>query len=121
MQAVLAGNNLLYAGAGKRTPFYIHALIVNSCIESSWKCMNGASQIAKLLAKKLGKNGGEIFRNCEVKKIVGKDGKVVFVETGEGQQIYADQFISNIDPVKTLEMTESSLYQRIVSQAGEKY
>src|SRR5258705_206752 len=41
LQAVLAGNNMLYAGSGEATPFYIHALTVNSYIESAWRCLDG--------------------------------------------------------------------------------
>jgi all-trans-retinol 13,14-reductase len=109
LQAVLAGNNLLYAGAGNRTPFYILALTINSCIESAWRCVNGGSQIAKLLVKKLREYGGEIIRNCEISKIVTEDGKVRFAQTKDGRKIYADNFVSNTDPVKTLEMTDSNL------------
>ena len=47
LQAVLAGTNFLYAGDGERTPFYVHALTVNSYIESSYRCVNGGSQITK--------------------------------------------------------------------------
>lgn len=108
LQAVLAGNNLLYAGAGKRTPFYIHALIVNSCIESSWKCVNGGSQITKLMIQQMREKGGEIIRNCEVTKIEAEDGKAVYVETIKGEKFYADNFISNISPVKTLELIDAA-------------
>lgn len=52
LQAILVGNNALYVGRADETPFYIHALILNSYIESSWKCINGGSQIGKALAKK---------------------------------------------------------------------
>ena len=109
LQAILAANNALYAGQADKTPFYVHALILNSYIESSWKCVDGGSQIAKLLAKKIRENGGEIIRNCEVKKIVEENGLVSYVECQDGAKIYAKQFISNIHPVKTLEMTETPL------------
>ena len=52
LQAVLGGNNLLYAGQPQKTPFYVHALILNSYIESSWKCMDGGSQISKAYTQK---------------------------------------------------------------------
>jgi len=35
LQQVLAGNNSLYAGQADKTPLYVHALILNSYIESS--------------------------------------------------------------------------------------
>lgn len=108
LQEVLVGNNLLYVGYPE-TPFYIHALIVNSYIESAYKCVNGGSQLAKIMVQNIRKFGGEIIRNCEVKKIHAEEDKVVYVETSNGKRIYAKQFISNVHPVKTMEMTDSSL------------
>ena len=107
LQAVLAGNNPLYAGQGDKTPFYVHALILNSYIESSYKCIDGGSQISKILAKKIREHGGVIHRNAEVKKIVEENGAVTHVELANGSRLYAKDFISNMHPVKTLEMTQS--------------
>ncbi len=76
LQAVLAGNNSLYAGQPGRTPFYVHALISNHYIESSWKCIDGGSQIGKYMAKNIRERGGIIHRNAEVKKIVEENGKI---------------------------------------------
>src|SRR5690606_32940889 len=44
LRAVLAGTNFLYAGIEDKTPFYVHALSINSYIESAWRCLNGGSQ-----------------------------------------------------------------------------
>lgn len=109
LQAVLAGNNSLYAGQGDKTPLYVHALILNSYIESSWKCVDGGSQIAKLMAKNIRDRGGVIVRNMAVKKIVADGEKASYVELSDGSKVYADHFISNIHPVKTMEITESPL------------
>lgn len=108
LQEILAGNNLLYVGYPE-TPFYIHALIINSYIESAYKCVNGGSQLAKIMVQNIRAHGGEILRNCEVKKIHAEDDKVTYVETGSGKRIYAKYFISNVHPAKTMEMTDSSL------------
>jgi len=107
LQAVLAGNNALYAGQGGKTPFYVHALILNSYIESSYKCVDGGSQISKILAKQIRNEGGQIYRNAEVKRIVEENGMVSYAELANGSRIYAKEFISNIHPVKTLEITQS--------------
>lgn len=109
LQAVLAGNNALYAGQADKTPFYVHALILNSYIESSYKCVDGGSQIAKYIAKNIRSRGGVIKRHCEVKRIVVEDGKVSHVETANGVNIHGRQFISNVHPVQTLEITDSDL------------
>jgi all-trans-retinol 13,14-reductase len=109
LQGVLAGNNALYAGQPGKTPFYVHALILNHYIISSWKCVNGGSQIAKHLAINIRRNGGEIRRNCEVKKIIEENGRITCVELADGSFVYGSEFISNIHPVKTLEMTDTEL------------
>lgn len=109
LQAVLAGNNTLYAGQGGKTPLYVHAMILNSYIESSWKCIDGGSAISKFMAQNLRKHGGEIRRNAEVKRIVVEDGKVTSVELIDGTYITAKNFISNMHPVRTLDMTETDI------------
>src|SRR5690606_33637329 len=38
LQAVLAGTNFLYAGQEDKTPFYVHALTVNSYLQSAYRC-----------------------------------------------------------------------------------
>ena len=113
LQIVLAGNNSLYAGQPGKTPFYVHALISNHYIESSWKCIDGGSQIGKYMAKNIRERGGIIHRNTEVKKIVEENGKIAYVELANGTRMYADVFISNIHPVKTLEITETELIKKV--------
>lgn len=109
LQAVLAGNNTLYAGKGGMTPFYVHAMILNSYIESSWKCIDGGSAIGKYMVQNIRENDGDIRRNSEVKRIVVEDGKVSSVELKDGSFITAKYFISNMHPVRTLEMTETKI------------
>ena len=106
LQNVLAGSNPLYAGYPDRTPLYMHALVVNTYIESAWKCVDGGAQIARLLAKEIKKNGGEIFNYTEVQRLIVKDKKVTAVETTDGRRIEADNFISNIHPAQTMNMIE---------------
>lgn len=113
LQAVLMGNNALYVGRSDETPFYIHALILNSYIESSWKCINGGSQIGKALAKKIREAGGEIIRHCEIKKIQVENERVVYAEAADGRKFEGDIFISNIHPSKTMEITHTHLIKNI--------
>jgi all-trans-retinol 13,14-reductase len=109
LQAVLGGNNLLYAGVADKTPFHMHALIMNSYIESSWKCVDGGSQIAKLIVENIRSYGGEITRNCEVKKIVESNGLITHVEAKDGRRFEGSSFISNISPLATINITTSKL------------
>ena len=113
LQAVLVGNNALYVGIPYETPFYVHALIVNSYIESAWKCINGGSQIGKLLSANIRSLGGEIFRHCDVQKIHVEGDKAIYAETADGRKFYADKFISNIHPSKTMELTTTDVIRKV--------
>jgi len=109
LRQVLAGNNMLYAGVADKTPFYIHALITNSYIESSWKCVDGGSQIAKLLSKRISALGGVIHRNTRVTKIVGSEDKITHIVLENGNTVKGKYFISNLHPSQTMEITESDM------------
>jgi len=101
--AVLAGSNFLYAG-GKNTPLYVHALSVNSYIKSSWRCVDGGSQISRLLIKRIKEFGGEVYNYQEVVKFGFEENDLVSVITKGGKEIKADLFISNIEPKLTIKM-----------------
>ncbi len=103
LKSVLAGSNFLYAGY-TNTPFYVHALSINSYILSSWRCVNGGGQIADLLIKRIKEFGGEIYNYQEVIKFNFKNGLLNSVSTKKGNNIKGDIFISNIEPKLTLEM-----------------
>ncbi len=119
LREVLAGNNMLYAGTGESTPLYIHALTVNSYIESAWRCLDGGSRIAKLLAQNISNAGGQIIRNREVKKLVIENGLVTGALLSDGSTIQADYFVSNTTPVNTYRMTESNLIRPVTRKRLE--
>ncbi len=102
LKAVLAGSNFLYAGIADKTPFYVHALSVNSYIQSSWRCLKGGSQITKLLIKELRKYGGEVYKHREVTGFGFEDDKLISVKTKNEEEYFGDIFISNIEPKTTL-------------------
>ena len=104
LKSVLAGSNFLYAGDKEKTPLYVHALSVNSYIQSSYRCVNGGSQIAKLLIRKLKEFGGEAYKHSEVVSFGFEDKKLVSAITKEGLEIKGDLFISNIEPKHTIRM-----------------
>ncbi|RRT88607.1 phytoene desaturase family protein [Empedobacter falsenii] len=105
LKAVLVGNNFLYVGQAEKTPLYIHALSVNSYIHSAWRCVNGGSQIAKLLIKELKKYGGEIYKYQEIKSFVQNENEeVIGCKTTKGKRFFGNLFISNIDIKKTIDM-----------------
>lgn len=106
LQKVLAGTNPLYAGEGDKTPFYIHALVINSYTESAWRCVDGGAQIARLLIKKIKSNGGVLKNHSEVTRFLFDQKEVSGVELKNGKQYFGKTFISNIHPEITLDMIE---------------
>ncbi len=123
LRAVLAGSNFLYAGIKDKSPFYVHALSVNSYIQSSWRCINGGSQITKQLIKQLKKNGGEIYKYKEAIRFETEENNVTSVTMRDGSTVAANIFISNIEPKTTLRMVgedkfRKSFFNRIESLEG---
>ncbi|MBF4492392.1 NAD(P)/FAD-dependent oxidoreductase [Flavobacterium sp. MR2016-29] len=112
LKAVLAGSNFLYAGIPDKSPFYVHALSVNSYIQSSWRCINGGSQITKQLLKQLKKYGGEFYKYKEVTRFKVTDNKVDCVELKDGTKVFGSMFISNIEPKTTLKMAGEENFRK---------
>ncbi|EGV42910.1 NAD(P)/FAD-dependent oxidoreductase [Bizionia argentinensis JUB59] len=112
LQAVLAGSNFLYAGDGYKTPFYVHSLSVNSYIQSAYRCINGGSQITKLLIKQLKKHGGEVYKYHEVKNLECENGKIKSAVCTNENRIDGDTFISNIEPKITLDLVGKEHFRK---------
>lgn len=106
LQNVLAGTNPLYAGEAGKTPLYVHALVVNTYIDSSWRCIDGGGQLAKHLATSIKQMGGEIFNYSEAVKFNFDGSTIKNVVLVNGKHIGGKYFISNFDLSKTLDMIE---------------
>ncbi|PWN58763.1 phytoene desaturase family protein [Chryseobacterium viscerum] len=121
LQAVLLGSNFLYAGDSENVPFYVHALTVNSYIQSAYKCVNGGSQISKLLIRKLREYGAEVHKRSEVSEFIFNENNVLSsVKTKEGREYAAKQFISNIEIRSTIKLVgeerlKKSFLNRVLS------
>ncbi len=107
LQNVLAGSNPLYAGEANKTPFYVHALVVNTYIESAWRCIDGGGQIATHMVKSIKQLGGEIRNYSEAHKFHFSGDEITEVELTDGERIKGKKFISNCDLSKTLDMVET--------------
>lgn len=121
LQSVLLGSNFLYAGDSENVPFYVHALTVNSYIQSAYKCIKGGSQISKLLIRRLREHGAEVHKHAEVSEFIFNDNNILSgVKTSGGKEYFAKKFISNIEIRTTLkllgeERLKKSFVNRIIS------
>ncbi|MBK6344746.1 MAG: NAD(P)/FAD-dependent oxidoreductase [Bacteroidales bacterium] len=112
LQQVLAGTNSLYAGVEDSTPFYVHALICYSFMTSAWRLVDGSSQLAVQLARKIEDFGGHIFKNAEVDCLGGSNRTIGFARLKDGTRINGKHFISNLHPSLTVNLIEESLSKR---------
>ncbi len=104
LKSILLANGPLYAAEKEKTPLYVLALITNSYIKGSYRFINGGSQIAKLLTKKLREYGGEILKHQEVVSANYENGSVVSVVTKTNDEFYGKTFISNTHPKATIKI-----------------
>lgn len=116
LRNVLAGTKMLYAGVKDETPLYVHALVINSYIESAYRCVGGGSKIAIQLAKSIKKMGGKIHNNAKVvsSTFEGEEKKAnmrsVILE--DGREFTAKNFISNIAPIPTIDIVGENKFNR---------
>lgn len=112
LRNVLAGNIPLYGGVGGKTPLHQHALILNTYLQSAWRCVDGGAQIAKHLASRIREMGGVLHRRKNVVRLQAENGNVQYAETDSGERFYARQFVANFPPEKALDMLEGLSLRR---------
>ena len=112
LQAVLSADNILYAGVGNKSPFYMHALIINSYIESSYRVMGGGSTISRSLERQIKKLGGLVIRQAEVVKINVEEFEAKNVVLKDGTTLEATTYISNIHPTPTFKLIDDSVFRK---------
>jgi len=103
LREVLAGTNLLYVGL-PNTPFYVHALVINSYIESSWRLIDGGSQIAILMSRRIRAKGGEVWKRAIGVSANFEDNEVRSVVLEDGRVVKGKIFISNMHPAITIDV-----------------
>lgn len=104
LKAVLTGTTYLYAGIADRTPLYVHALSVNSYIESAWRVVKGGSQITRQIFKELKKYDVTLLKHKDVSEFVFDRERITSVKTKTGEEYFGKIFISNIELKSTLKM-----------------
>jgi len=103
LQQVLSALNFVYAGEKAKSPLYIHALVNNHFISSSYRIVGSTSQVANKLAEQIMEKGGTIIKNNGVSNLVIENDTVTAVETSDGSIFHADNIISNVHPATTMD------------------
>jgi all-trans-retinol 13,14-reductase len=105
LQNVLAGANSVYHGAAQRTPLYMHSCIRNSFVSSAWKVSGGSDHLTEVLLQTLSACGGKVITEAEVAGFSFAGNKIDSAILKDGRKFFGKQFISNIHPAITLQLT----------------
>lgn len=106
---VLVGNLPLYAAERDKTPFAVHAFILDFYNQSSFRIAGGSDTIASALSDTLHKYGGTVRTSSRVTRILCDEHRATGVEINGTEQFEADFVISDAHPVRTLELLDTHL------------
>ena len=106
LQNVLVGDLPLYAAVRDKTPFSIHAFIMDFYNRSAFRFVGGSDTVAESLAGVLSKYGGKTFVNSKATRIICDGSRATKVEVNGESLVEADYVISAVHPARTMEMLE---------------
>lgn len=106
---VLVGNLPLYAAEHDKTPFSTHAFIMDFYNQSAFRIVGGSDTVATSMIKTIRKYGGKVLTKHKVTKILCNDTKAIGVEVNGCEFVPADVVISDVHPMRTLELLDTKL------------
>lgn len=109
LKKVLVGDLPLYAAEWDKTPFSLHAFIMDFYNQSAFRVVGGSDAIATSLADSIENVGGVICTGKKVRKIHCDNDKAVGVETEDEHFYPADFVIGAVHPKRLLEMLDTKL------------
>jgi len=89
LKSVLTAPNPLYGLGPAECPLYIHLLVMDSFLNSSWRVDEAHTSLAKALADALGARGGQVRCGVRVAEILCTDGAAAGVRLADGESIEA--------------------------------
>ncbi len=109
LASVLVGNLPLYAAEKGKTPFSVHAFIMDFYNQSSFRFVGGSDCVARSLCSTIEKYGGTVRNRSKATHIVCNDICATEVEINGEEHLPADFVISDTHPLRTLEMLDTKI------------
>lgn len=106
---VLVGNLPLYAPVRDKTPFSVHAFIMDFYNAGAYRIVGGSDSIASALISTIESYGGRILVNSKATKIACNTIQATGVEVNGEMMIDADYVISDTHPMRALEMLDTKM------------
>ena len=107
LKAHMAGSGIIGTALGVYSPGTAYVLLhhymgdVDGSVGAWGFARGGMGSVSDALASSLQSFGGEIKCDAEVAQIIVKKGKAMGVALANGDEIYADTVVSNLDPKRT--------------------
>ena len=113
LQNVLAGLNGLIGGSMDKINMFIFGMINYSYIESSWRFVDGSSQLADLLTEKIKLNGGDVFTGTKITQCLTDDNNHInLIKSENGSEFKSKLVISNIHPTETFKFLPANTLRK---------
>ena len=109
LRDVLCGDAPLYAGVMDRTPFALHAQLMDFYNRSSFRIRGGSDRLADSMIQTIGRYGGQVLTRSRVTRVVCDQTKAIGVEVNGEQFLAADLVISAIHPQVLMPLLDSSM------------
>ena len=107
LQRIVAYMNPLYSGRGDMTPAYVHSIISVLYINGPSRFAGGSGLFAEVLKNLIIDNGGKVYVNEAVEKIVTEEKMIKSIVTAKGRELVADYYISAIHPCSLVKMLDN--------------
>lgn len=120
LRDVICGDLPLYAGVKDKTPFALHAQLMDFYNKSSFRFIGGSDVVAHSMVRTLQRLGGQVLTRHQVTRVICDDTHATGVEVGGSEFWPADVVVSDIHPQRLLPMLDTRLLkpafrQRIAS------
>lgn len=113
IQNYLAALNFDYGGEKNKTPFYVHALVTNYFVKSSYRVVGDSDQLTNALLDSIKSFGGEAIKRQKVVRLLFDGKNLIGAETHTGDKYYGNKFISNIHPANTMDLIEEGKIKKL--------
>ena len=109
LRDVLCGDLPLYAGVQDKTPFALHAQLMDFYNRSSFRLRGGSDQLANSMAATIERYGGRVLTRSKVTRVICDATHATGVEINGEQLLQADVVISAIHPQVLLPLLDTSM------------
>jgi all-trans-retinol 13,14-reductase len=113
---VLTGTNALYGGMKAKTPFVLHAHVMDAFINDSWKFVNGGQHVADALSDIIKSHGGDVFLGSAVDRFEYDEKRIDSVVLENGDSVFAEKVVSTLHPSVTLKLIPENKLRKSYKQ-----